>query len=146
MDKGHIGQNGCVKNNWKGGRRKRGKYVSIKKPGNLRADSLGYVWEHIFIAETVYGKHLPTGACVHHVNGNGHDNRPENLVICQDNPYHHLLHTRERAWTESGSANKRKCTYCKKYDSLENLMKRQESYCHKLCRNEYQRQCYIHKN
>ena len=50
--------------------------------------------EHRAVAERVLGKPLPPGAEIHHVNESKLDNRPENLVICQDHAYHALLHSR----------------------------------------------------
>jgi predicted nucleic acid-binding Zn ribbon protein len=55
-----------------------------------------YRYEHIVVAETALGKPLPVGAVVHHVNGDMHDNRPANLLICQDRSYHSKLHARDR--------------------------------------------------
>lgn len=48
------------------------------------------------IAARALGRALPEGAEVHHLNGDHNDNRPCNLVICQDAEYHDLLHRRMR--------------------------------------------------
>jgi hypothetical protein len=48
--------------------------------------------EHVHVAERALGKRLPKRAIVHHVNEIKHDNRPANLVICEDHLYHKLLH------------------------------------------------------
>lgn len=53
-------------------------------------------YEHIVVAERVLGRRLPSGAVVHHVNLDTHDNRPCNLVICPNEAYHRLLHKRLR--------------------------------------------------
>lgn len=59
--------------------------------------------EHVIVAERALGKMLPSGAAVHHVNENGRDNRNCNLVICQDNAYHKLLHARMRVVKAGGN-------------------------------------------
>ena len=48
---------------------------------------------HRLRAEKALGKLLPQGAVVHH-------HTQEQLVICQDDPYHHYLHRRARALSE----------------------------------------------
>ena len=92
----------------------------------------GYVRKHILFAEYILGKPLPENAVVHHYT-------PEQIVICQNDTYHKLLHQRQRAYEASGHANWRKCSICKKYDSPENLFlnsKHRHSY-HRSCINTY---------
>jgi hypothetical protein len=76
---------------WKGGKRKDGHgYVQVLMPGHPRGGAKGYVYEHILVAEKALGKPLPPKAVVHH-------HTPEQLVICQNQAYHLLLHQRQRA-------------------------------------------------
>lgn len=66
---------------WKGGRFKtlRG-YILVLCPDHPRANSHGYVLEHILVWETVHNKSLPQGWVIHHLNGVTFDNRPKNLI------------------------------------------------------------------
>ena len=74
---------------------------------------------HVAVAETALGKRLPSGACVHHVNEDQRDNRNCNLVICQDNSYHKLIHYRMAALRECGNVNWIRCGYCGTYGDPE---------------------------
>jgi hypothetical protein len=72
---------GEANGNWKGGRtRHKAGYVMVRAPDHPRA-SLGYVFEHILVAEDLLGRYLVEGESVHHINGVRDDNRPENLEL-----------------------------------------------------------------
>lgn len=65
---------------WKGGKKNHLGYVMIKRRDHHRANSEGYVLEHIAVWEETHNKILPKNMCIHHLNGIKNDNRPENLV------------------------------------------------------------------
>lgn len=102
------GRTGAAHSSWRGGRRKQGKgYIGIYQPEHPRASKQGggrggYVPEHVLVAEKALGKFLPVRAVVHHVNGVITDNRPQNLVICEDQAYHLLIHRRARQKAAAG--------------------------------------------
>jgi hypothetical protein len=52
---------------------------------------------HILIAEKALGRRLPNGAVVHHVDEDKSNDSNRNLVICENQSYHLLLHARIRA-------------------------------------------------
>lgn len=88
---------GTENGNWKGGRCIVNGYQVVTSKGHHRAHSgTSKVYEHILKAEKALGKELPEKAQVHHINHNPLNNKNSNLVICQDQSYHFLLHVRER--------------------------------------------------
>lgn len=132
------GNYGLLNNNWHGGKRKSGNgYVLILMPNHPRAHKNGCIFEHIAVCERALGKVLPQGAIPHHVDGDRSNNEPSNLVVCQNNAYHRLLHQRERASKACGHANWRKCHYCKKYDDPFNLTISGKTIYHKSCDYNY---------
>lgn len=75
--------------NWKGGARTtRSGYRQLHRPDHPRADSCGYVMEHIIVWEEETGVPVPLNCCIHHLNGNKSDNRIQNLCMMQ-----HTAHT-----------------------------------------------------
>ena len=99
-------------------------------------------YEHVNVAEMALGKELPAGACVHHVNEVQSDNRPENLVICQDGAYHRLLHSRMRALAACGNANWRRCWICREHDDPARLSRPERHPVHRECESVYRKNRY----
>jgi hypothetical protein len=116
-------------------------YIRIYSPGHPRADSNGYVFEHILVVEKAIGNFLPMGAIVHHVDGNVKNNMNNNLIICQNTEYHHLLHRRQRALKACGHANWMICAFCKQFDDPINMYLHPDGRHahHKECVNKYAR-------
>lgn len=80
---------------------------------------------HVAIAEAALGHPLPRRAQVHHVNGDKWDNRPSNLVICEDDAYHKLLHVRARVHSAGGDPNtQRICFGCKQLKVFADMVAR----------------------
>ena len=107
--------------NWRVGLCMRKGYCTVFTPLHPRADSHGYVLEHILIAEKALGKSLPPNAIIHHADEQQGRIDPNGLVICPNDAYHLLLHQRSRALNACGNAEWRKCGICKQYDAPNNV-------------------------
>jgi len=66
-----------------------GGYLKLRKPEHPRADSCGYVWEHIVVWEEYHHRSVPKGYVMHHLNGIKSDNRPQNLVAMKAGEHIH---------------------------------------------------------
>ena len=90
--KSPILQKGDKHPNWRGGRKRdRYGYYQLHLPSHPRADSKGYVFEHIWVWEKTHNKPLPEGYVVHHLNGIKGDNRPRNLCALPKERHHSQL-------------------------------------------------------
>ena len=99
--------------NWAGGRVKRAGYWYIHSPEHPHCTKAGYVVEHRLVAEAAIGRVLPRKAVVHHVDGDRTNNIGTNLVICEDEAYHRLIHRRARIVARGGNPNlNRICSAC----------------------------------
>jgi len=88
------------------------------------------------LAEKAIGKPLPEKVQVHHFSEDPRDNRNENLVVCENQAYHILLHRRKRAHEASGRAHWRRCVFCKEWDDPKNLYINKGKVYHRTCRNK----------
>lgn len=130
---------GAAHPQWSGGRTVHANgYVSVHAPDHPNAHN-GRVLEHVLVAEEATGLALPKKAQVHHVDGNPSNNSPGNLVVCEDQEYHLLLHRRMRARGACGHPGWLRCRYCKEYDTPANLSISGQHAYHKACAAEYQR-------
>jgi len=85
---------------------------------------------HITIAEAVLGKPLPHGAKVHHVDGNTQNNAHSNLVVCENQGYHLLLHARARVLRAGGSPSTQAlCGTCHHVKDFSEFHRRNENGC-----------------
>lgn len=78
--------------NYRGGTITDTGYRKIRKIGHPRANSVGYVREHILVMEEKLGRNLESGEVVHHINHNRLDNRPENLELKDSVSAHSKYH------------------------------------------------------
>jgi len=95
-------QKGQENPNWKGGRVLMAQkaerspfsdsgYWYVYKPDHPHAIKNGYVAEHILVATEQAGRMLQPDECVHHKDLDKHNNKPNNLVIC-DRKQHRQYH------------------------------------------------------
>ncbi len=60
---------------------------------------------YVLIVERGLGKPIPSGSMVHHIDLNRKNDSNANLVLCQDDQYHKILHKRTRILMNGGNPN-----------------------------------------
>lgn len=104
--KGHVkgepkkfiwGHNCCGKGErnrrWNEGRTINGRgYALVFMPSHPRADSKGYVYEHILVLEKIMGRPILPTEAGHHLDGNKLNNSPGNLVLFGTRSMHVKFH------------------------------------------------------
>lgn len=111
----------------------------VTRPSHVRAGECGRIEMSAAVVEDSTGRQIPTCHPIHHVNRAPRDNRPANLVVCEDDAYHFLIHYRARALEESGNANHVRCEVCGKWSS------RRDPDVTKVNCKDYRRNRYYHK-
>lgn len=124
---------GDKNNNWKGGTYKmHNGHVQILVKDNPMADCRGYVLSHRLLSGKALGKTLPEKVQIHHYD-------KIQIVICQDDAYHKLLHQRTRALRACSHTDWRKCWICQQYGPPnEMIIKAKKASCHQICKKKYQ--------
>ena len=89
------------------------------------------------IAAKVLGKSLRKGIVIHHIDGNRSNNSNSNLVVCEDQEYHGLIHRRTNAIRAGYPANWEKCSLCKQYESPGILTLSGRNGYHQKCNTKY---------
>lgn len=75
---------------------------------------------HRLVVERVLGRKLKTTEIVHHVDENKLNNDPFNLVLCQDQAYHKILHARAKVIEDGYRPDLHAyCQSCKRYMFIE---------------------------
>lgn len=67
---------------WKGGKHKKYGYIKIWKPTHHRANNIGYVSEHVLVAEEKVGRKISKDEHVHHIDFIRDNNDSKNLWVC----------------------------------------------------------------
>jgi hypothetical protein len=101
--------------------------------------------QYQIIVEEVLGYELLENAVIHHKDGNHHNNTLSNLVVCEDEAYHQLLHRRQKAFDTCGHANWRWCSFCKTYDDPINMYISDTNCYHRRCSQLYASKWRAHK-
>ena len=113
-------------------------YVWLYRPEHPHANTSGYVQEHRLVAEAALGRALARRHPVHHVDRNPSSNASSNLVVCEDQAYHMLLHQRQRALDACGHADWMPCAHCGEYDDPALMYVYGASARHRRCHAAYE--------
>ncbi len=63
-------------------------YKRLLLPSHHKADSKGYVYEHILVLEKKLDRLLKPNEVTHHIDENKLNNNPSNLTVCINNTFH----------------------------------------------------------
>jgi len=117
-------------------------YEFIYTPDHPNSNGKGFFAVHRLIVEGVIGRYLKKTEVVHHFDEIPGNNKKDNLVACENENYHRIIHQRLRAYKSCGHANWKKCYICKEYDAPSKIKTpagRNRSGFHPECRKNFYR-------
>jgi hypothetical protein len=115
-------------------------YIHIRVIGHHRANSLGYISEHIVVMENAIGRFIKFPEVVHHIDENKSNNYVGNLMLFATREMHINYHKRLKAFQACGHYDWRQCALCHKWDDPKNLWIGKRNAIHRECGNEQMRQ------
>ena len=133
---GHNARGKCS-GHWRGGRiiTNYG-YVRVLRHGHPRADSKGYVFEHILVLEKALKRPILLHESTHHIDQDRANNATGNLMLFASKDMHEAYHSRLRAFEASGHYDWRQCPFCHGYSDPKTMEQYGKNYCHAVCRNK----------
>ncbi len=72
------------------------KYILVYCPGHPYAKYKGHILEHRYVMEKELKRYLEYNEHVHHINGNGQDNRIENLKLMSSSDHARLHYSKDK--------------------------------------------------
>lgn len=106
---------------------KKGEYLYAVVLNHPRATKNNYVLHHRVVMENSLGRLLTKEEVVHHLNGNKHDNRIENLEVMTAKE-HSLLHS-----SRGRHMTKVICAFCQKQFERETRQLKGKGLCSRRC-------------
>ena len=86
------GMKGKNSPNWKGGHYLNDGYSYLYYPNHPNSTKSGYILEHRLVMEVYIGRFLEKQEVVHHIDHNKLNNDTNNLILCENQKEHNLLH------------------------------------------------------
>jgi hypothetical protein len=108
-------------------------YVRILRPDHHRANSRGYVGEHVLALEEKLGRFLTPDETPHHKDKNPGNNSPSNLELLSTRGLHRSHHQGLQALKACGHSDWRQCCYCHEWDDPDNMVIYPRSARHVKC-------------
>ena len=97
--------------------------TKIKRKNGITSHGYEITWNgtnkrqyfHRKKAEQILGKTIDSKHRIHHIDGDTLNNQNNNLVICENQSYHRLLHKRTKSFYATGNPNLSYCAKCNKW-------------------------------